>query len=113
MQVLKALISINCYQLFEVIIIGNREAKMERANKLKINVSKKGAELIRAERKLLAIKESMQMALSLLMTTAGNVNMAKEQIRRIKQTCHVIHKEIKEMEEQARMEESLHKNFIV
>ena len=35
---------------------------MEIAKKLKINVSKMGAELIRAERKLQAIEETMQMA---------------------------------------------------
>ena len=65
-----------------------------------------GAELIRAERKLQAIEESMQMALSVLMTTVDNVKMAKEQIRRIKDTCHAIHEEVKEMEQRA-MEETL------
>ena len=85
---------------------------MEAANKLKINASKMGAELIRAERKLQAIEESMQMAFSVLMTIVDNVKMAKEQIRRSKDTCHVINAEVKEMEERARMEKTLSDDFI-
>ena len=80
---------------------------MEATQKLKVAISKLGAELKRATRNIQSVEQMMQDAMATFVSAAENVEVVKEQLRRIRDTWEVVHREIRDMEEMARLEQSL------
>ena len=86
---------------------------MEPNKRLKVAVSKMGAEMKKCSRKVERIEQSIEVAESLLLNIRESVAALKEELGSIERTRSFLEKEIKEIENQLIMEESINEELVL
>ena len=84
---------------------------MEPEKYVKIYVNKLGAQLKRAEKKVASIEETLEVAKAAVIQVGNGLKAARREVMEMKQTWERVAKEMKEMEDRRKMEESLQEDF--
>ena len=84
---------------------------MEPELKLKIYVNKLGAQLRRAEKQLEYMEERVAVAREAFVRGMQSVNAVQREVEEMKKTWGTVSKQVTEMEERKKMEESLKEDF--